>query len=190
MCIITIRGVRGQPRIDVTRINLDRDRSEIHPAATTQVRAPLEPLLGCDRQVGAGLIALASVAHQVLTPILARIAPRNSVTLTFVVAGAGVLLLLVSHHPGPAIAYAVLAGAAIGILSTMQGIYTSELVAEEHLSLLMGAQTGHVSAGQRRGTGRRRRDLPGDRHLRPRRRADRGRLCPGRCRARDHRPSP
>ena len=47
----------------------------------------------------------------------------------------------------PAIAYSLLAGASIGAMYTLQGIYTNELVGQENLSLLMGAQGAVFAVG-------------------------------------------
>ena len=59
----------------------------------------------------------------------------------------GALLLLASHHIVPAIGYSLLAGVSLGALSTLQGIYTNELVGGENLSLLMGAQQAVFALG-------------------------------------------
>ena len=46
-----------------------------------------------------------------------------------------------------AIGYSLLAGVSLGALSTLQGIYTNELVGDEKLSMLMGAQQAVFAIG-------------------------------------------
>jgi MFS family permease len=75
-----------------------------------------------------------------ITPLITRLGSRRTIVLTFFTAAAGVALLLLSSHLPAAIAYSILAGASIGAMYTLQGIYTNELVGTENLSLLMGAQ--------------------------------------------------
>jgi MFS family permease len=67
--------------------------------------------------------------------------------LSLIVAGVGTLLLLVSGHVAPAVLYSVLAGASIGAMYTLQGIYTNELVGDANLSMLMGAQAAVFAIG-------------------------------------------
>ena len=60
---------------------------------------------------------------------------------------AGAALLLFSGHVATAVLYSVLAGASIGAVYTLQGIYTHELVGEADLGLVMGAQQALFATG-------------------------------------------
>ena len=57
------------------------------------------------------------------------------------------LLLLGSKHIPLAAGYCLLAGASLGAVSTLQGIYTNELVGDQDLSMLMGAQQAIFAVG-------------------------------------------
>jgi len=67
--------------------------------------------------------------------------------VSLAVGAVGVLLLLASGHVVPAIVYSILAGASIGAMYTLQGIYTNDLVGDANLSLLMGAQAAVFAVG-------------------------------------------
>lgn len=67
--------------------------------------------------------------------------------MTFIAGAAGTACLLASGTIPAAILYSALAGASIGAVYTLQGIYTNELVGAENLSLLMGAQQGVFAIG-------------------------------------------
>ena len=82
-----------------------------------------------------------------LAPLLTKLGTRPTVVLALVLALAGALMLLASHHLVPAIGYSLLAGVSFGAISTLQGIYTNELVGDENLSLLMGAQQAVFAIG-------------------------------------------
>lgn len=77
-----------------------------------------------------------------LSPLLARIGARRCLIVALLAGFAGTLLLLIA-----AITFTVLAGASIGALYTLQGIYTNELVGGRNLSLLMGAQQAVFAIG-------------------------------------------
>jgi MFS family permease len=55
--------------------------------------------------------------------------------------------LLISGQLPAAIAYSILAGASIGAMYTLQGIFTNELVGAENLSMIMGAQQAAFAVG-------------------------------------------
>lgn len=83
----------------------------------------------------------------VLTPALARLGTVRTIVWTMVCAAVGVLCLLAAGHLIVAFAFSVLAGAAIGAISTLQGIHTNELVGGEDLALLMGGQQAVFAVG-------------------------------------------
>jgi MFS family permease len=82
-----------------------------------------------------------------LAPLLAKLGTRPTIIIALALAFVAALLLLASHHIVPAIGYSLLAGVSLGALSTVQGIYTNELVGGENLSLLMGAQQAVFALG-------------------------------------------
>jgi MFS family permease len=82
-----------------------------------------------------------------LTPLLTRLGARTTIVIALALALAGALLLLASRHLVPAIGYSLLAGVSLGAISTLQGIYTNELVGDENLSLLMGTQQAIFAIG-------------------------------------------
>jgi MFS family permease len=82
-----------------------------------------------------------------LSPLLRRLGARRTIVLTLLVAAVGTLLLLASGHIAPAVLYSLLAGASIGAMYTLQGIYTNELVGGANLSMLMGVQTAVFAIG-------------------------------------------
>jgi len=82
-----------------------------------------------------------------LPPLLTKLGTRSTILIALGVALAGALLLLGSHNIMLAIGYGLLAGVSLGALSTLQGIYTNELVGGENLSLLMGAQQAVFAVG-------------------------------------------
>ena len=67
--------------------------------------------------------------------------------LSLLAGAVGTLLLLESGHVAAAIVYSILAGASIGAMYTLQGIYTNEPVGDANLSLLMGAQSAVFAVG-------------------------------------------
>jgi hypothetical protein len=67
--------------------------------------------------------------------------------VSFLAGGIGTMLLRASGHVAPAIAYSILADASIGAMYTLQGIYTNELVGQDNLSLIMGAQQAVFAVG-------------------------------------------
>jgi MFS family permease len=82
-----------------------------------------------------------------LSPLLRHLGTRQTIVASFLAGGIGTMFLLASGHVAPAIVYSVLAGAAIGAMYTLQGIYTNELVGQDNLSLLMGAQQAVFAVG-------------------------------------------
>ena len=95
-----------------------------------------------------GLRGLAQLGGRVpLSPVLRRLGTRPTIVVTFLVGAAGAALLLFSGHIATAVLYSVLAGASIGAVYTLQGIYTHELVGEADLGLVMGAQQALFATG-------------------------------------------
>lgn len=82
-----------------------------------------------------------------LAPLLARAGTHRTVVLSFLASALGTLCLAGSAALAGATAFSVLAGASIGAMYTLQGIYTNELVGQEDLSLLMGAQQAIFAGG-------------------------------------------
>ncbi len=96
----------------------------------------------------AGLRGFAQLGGRLpLSPVLTKLGARTTIVTALALALAGALLLLASRHLVPAIGYSLLAGVSLGAISTLQGIYTNELVGNENLSLLMGAQQAVFAVG-------------------------------------------
>jgi Major Facilitator Superfamily len=103
--------------------------------------------IGAAATIG-GIRGFAQLGGRVpLSPLLQRLGARQTIVVSFLAGGIGTMFLLASGHVAPAIAYSILAGASIGAMYTLQGIYTNELVGQENLSLLMGAQQAVFAAG-------------------------------------------
>ena len=96
----------------------------------------------------AGLRGFAQVGGRLtLPPLLTRLGARLTTVAALVIAIAAALLLLGSRDIVFAGAYCLLAGVSLGAISTLQGIYTNELVGGRDLSMLMGAQQAVFAAG-------------------------------------------
>jgi MFS family permease len=103
--------------------------------------------IGAAASIG-GLRGFAQLGGRIpLSPVLRRLGTRHTIVLSLVIGAVGTLLLLASGHVVPAIVYSLLAGASIGAMYTLQGIYTNELVGQANLSLLMGAQAAVFAIG-------------------------------------------
>lgn len=103
--------------------------------------------LGAAATIG-GLRGFAQLGGRIpLSPLLHRLGTRRTIVISLIAGAVGTLLLLASGHVGPAILYSLLAGASIGAMYTLQGIYTNELVGQANLSLLMGAQAAVFAVG-------------------------------------------
>ena len=89
----------------------------------------------------AGLRGFAQLGGRIpLGRLLRRTPARTALAGANLLAAMSALLLLASGALPVAVAYSLLAGAAIGASSPLQGIYTSELVEERDLGLLLGVQ--------------------------------------------------
>lgn len=96
----------------------------------------------------AGARGFAQLAGRLpLTRILRRFGTRRAIVAAHVVAAVGSLLLIASGNLALALAYSLLAGASLGGLSALQGIYTHELVEARHLGILFGAQQALYGIG-------------------------------------------
>lgn len=95
-----------------------------------------------------GLRGLAQLGGRVpLSPVLAALGSRRTIVCACIAGALSSALLLASGHLPAAIAYSVVAGASIGAIYTLQGIYTNELVGSDDLSLLMAAQQALFAVG-------------------------------------------
>jgi MFS family permease len=89
----------------------------------------------------AGLRGFAQLGGRIpLGHLLRRTPARTALAGANLLAAISAVLLLASGALPVAVAYSLLAGAAIGASSPLQGIYTSELVEERDLGLLLGVQ--------------------------------------------------
>lgn len=89
----------------------------------------------------AGLRGFAQLGGRIPLGLLLRRTPaRTALAGANLLAAMSALLLLASGALPVAVAYSLLAGAAIGASSPLQGIYTAELVDERDLGLLLGVQ--------------------------------------------------
>lgn len=89
----------------------------------------------------AGLRGFAQLAGRLpLGFVLRLLSARAALALSNLLAAIAALFLLVSGAYPLAVAYSLLAGAATGANSPLQGIYTSELVDRRDLGLLLGVQ--------------------------------------------------
>ncbi len=96
----------------------------------------------------AGARGLAQLAGRVpLSPTLRRLGARRTLVAANLAAGVAAALLLESGNLVVALTYTVLAGASLGAISTLQGIYTHELIEPRHLGMLMGAQQAIFGVG-------------------------------------------
>jgi MFS family permease len=96
----------------------------------------------------AGFLGLAQLVGRLpLRWVIGRLGARNTLVLTYCVSGTAALLLLVSGKLALALLFSLLAGASIGALSSLQGIYTHELVDPRHLGALLGTQQAFFGVG-------------------------------------------
>lgn len=96
----------------------------------------------------AGFRGLAQLAGRLpLERTIRYFGARVTLVLAYLLGGLAALLLLVSRALAPAIIFSLLAGASIGALSSMQGIYTHELVDPRHLGALLGTQQAFFGVG-------------------------------------------
>jgi len=95
-----------------------------------------------------GLRGLSQLAGRVpMSRLLRRLGAWRTVIATFLLGVVGAILLQFSGQIAPAILYSVCAGASIGAVFTLQGIYTHELIGAADLGLVMGAQQAVFAVG-------------------------------------------
>jgi MFS family permease len=75
-----------------------------------------------------------------LGAVLKRVPARRALAIAQAAAAVAALLLLASGSLAVAIAFGLVAGAATGASSPLQGIHTAEIVPTAHLGLLLGVQ--------------------------------------------------
>jgi MFS family permease len=96
----------------------------------------------------AGLRGLGQLIGRIpLGFVIRRLGVRQTVVAAYCAAALAALLLYGSGNLATAALYALFAGASIGALSALQGIYTHELVDERHLGMLLGTQQAFFGAG-------------------------------------------
>ena len=96
----------------------------------------------------AGFRGLSQLAGRLpLGPLIARLGTRRTIVLAYAIAAASMPLLFASGTLALALAFALLAGAATGALSALQGIYTHELADPRHLGALLGTQQALFEVG-------------------------------------------
>jgi predicted MFS family arabinose efflux permease len=96
----------------------------------------------------AGFLGLAQLAGRLpLRWVLGQLGACNTLVLAYFVSGTAALLMLVSGKLVLAILFSLLVGTSIGALSSLQGIYTHELVDPRHLGALLGTQQAFFGVG-------------------------------------------
>jgi MFS family permease len=96
----------------------------------------------------AGLRGFAQLAGRLpLGRILRGLGAPKTLATAYLTAAVGTLLLPASGSVAIAVACSVFLGAAIGAISSVQGVYTYELVDRRHLGMLLGAQQAIFAIG-------------------------------------------
>jgi CP family cyanate transporter-like MFS transporter len=95
----------------------------------------------------AGFRGLAQLAGRLpLTALTGKLGARATLVLAYALA-AVTLLLFAGGALAPVLALSLLAGAAIGAVYTLQGVYAYELIDPRHLGTLLGIAQGVFAAG-------------------------------------------
>jgi MFS family permease len=96
----------------------------------------------------AGFRGLAQLAGRLpLTPLTSKLGARNTLVLAYAVSAIATLLLFAGGAIAPVLLLSLLAGASIGAIYTLQGIYAYELISPRHLGLLLGIQQAVFAIG-------------------------------------------
>jgi len=96
----------------------------------------------------AGFRGLAQLAGRLpLTGLIKRLGTRNTLVLAYAVGAAATLLLFASGTLALTLVLSLFAGAAIGAVYSLQGVYAHELAGPRHLGLLLGVQQAVFAAG-------------------------------------------
>jgi MFS family permease len=98
--------------------------------------------------VVAGFRGLAQLAGRLpLTALTSKLGTRTTLVLAYTLAAAATLLLLAGGALAPVLVLSLLAGAAIGAIYTLQGVYAHELIDPRQLGTLLGLAQAVFTAG-------------------------------------------
>jgi MFS family permease len=96
----------------------------------------------------AGFRGLAQLAGRLpLTTLTSKLGARTTLALAYTLAAAVTLLLFAGGALTPVLVLSLLAGAAIGAVYTLQGVYACELIDPRHLGTLLGIAQAAFAAG-------------------------------------------
>jgi MFS family permease len=96
----------------------------------------------------AGFRGLAQLAGRLpLTALTSKLGTRTTLVLAYTLAAAATLLLLAGGALAPVLVLSLLAGAAIGAIYTLQGVYAHELIDPRQLGMLLGLAQAVFTAG-------------------------------------------
>jgi MFS family permease len=96
----------------------------------------------------AGFRGLAQLAGRLpLTGLVSRLGARNTLVLAYAVGAIATLLLFVSGTLAPALLMSLFAGASVGAVYTLQGVYAYELMDPRHLGMVLGIQQAVFAIG-------------------------------------------
>jgi MFS family permease len=96
----------------------------------------------------AGFRGLAQLAGRLpLTALTGKLGARATLVLAYTLAAAVTLLLFAGGALAPVLVLSLLAGAAIGAVYSLQGVYAYELIDPRHLGALLGIQQAVFAAG-------------------------------------------
>jgi MFS family permease len=96
----------------------------------------------------AGFRGLAQLAGRLpLTALTSKLGARTALLLAYTLAAAVTLLLFAGGALAPVLVLSLLAGAAIGAVYALQGVYAYELIDPRHLGTLLGVQQAVFAAG-------------------------------------------
>lgn len=96
----------------------------------------------------AGFRGLAQLAGRLpLTALTSKLGTRTTLVLAYTLAAAVTLLLFAGGALAPVLVLSLLAGAAIGAVYTLQGVYAYELIDPRHLGTLLGIAQAAFAAG-------------------------------------------
>jgi MFS family permease len=96
----------------------------------------------------AGFRGLAQLAGRLpLTGLTGKLGARNTLVLAYAVGAVATLLLFVGGKLAPVLLLGLFAGASIGAIYTLQGIYAYELIDPRHLGMVLGTQQAIFTIG-------------------------------------------
>ena len=82
-----------------------------------------------------------------LTGLTSKLGARNTLVLAYAVGAIATLLLFVGGTLAPVLLLSLFAGASIGAIYTLQGIYAYELINPRHLGMVLGIQQAVFTIG-------------------------------------------